>query len=101
MRPAHWKNTDSTPEQKREYVARNPGRRKLSNKLSWIKTRYGEAAKLYFIANPCCEVCDEDRLVCLAIHHTDGKRVEKFRTLCHNCHSVEHHGSLTYLGAMV
>lgn len=73
----------------------NPARRRLTNKLSWIKKLYDEAAKQYFLAHPACEECGEERMCCLGIHHPEGKKVEKFKTLCQNCHAVEHSGAWT------
>jgi hypothetical protein len=81
---------------KKEYLRKHPERRVLSNKLGWIKKRYGAEARSHFEQNPLCEVCFEKRLACLAIHHIEGKNVESFRTLCHNCHAVEHGSEFTF-----
>lgn len=62
----------------------------LKIKLNTIRWSYGALAYAHFSANPVCSSCGEDRLVTLAIHHVEGKSVEKFDTLCHNCHAVHH-----------
>jgi hypothetical protein len=87
-------------ENKKEYVRSNPARRQLSNKLSWIKKRYGQNAKEYFVNNPRCESCPERRLTCLAVHHVEGKTKEVFKVLCHNCHSIEHSKGFTIEDAL-
>lgn len=75
---------------------RHPEKRKLVNKLAWIKRQFGQPAKDYFIAHPVCERCGEKRLGCLHIHHVNGKAHDDFETLCANCHAVEHYGEWTY-----
>jgi len=90
---------DKYAENKKQYVKRNPSRRQLSNKLAWLRNRYGVAAMEYFMANHSCEVCGELRLACLSIHHTDGKQVDRFKTLCHNCHAVSHSSEHTFESA--
>lgn len=77
------------------YVKNNRLRRKLSNKLGWIVKRYGLLARRHFLDHPVCFMCGELRLSCLAIHHTHGKQVNKFTTLCHNCHAAHHGGDYT------
>lgn len=80
----------------RRYVALHPARRQLTAKLSNAKRNFGELARDYLAAHPTCERCGEDRLACLAIHHRNGKEHDDFEVLCHNCHSVEHHGAYTF-----
>ena len=70
--------------------------RSLVAKLSKLRRSYGDEAKKYFVENFKCEKCSEERLAALAIHHTEGKHINKFITLCHNCHFVEHYGDATF-----
>lgn len=65
-------------------------------KCSDITYKYGKKARDYFELNSKCERCSEDRIVLLAIHHTHGKQVDKFETLCHNCHMLEHSNNKEY-----
>ena len=59
-------------------------------KIAYIKNNYGQAAYDYFVSHTACESCGEERLACLTIHHLYGKNIEKFKTLCANCHAVVH-----------
>lgn len=60
-------------------------------KIKDIRYQYGESAVKYFQKHPYCEECDEKRLILLCIHHLEGKKKNKFKTVCHNCHMLEHH----------
>lgn len=71
-------------------------RRQLLQKLWFIEKHYGAAARAHFVEHPECDRCPEQRLSCLAVHHREGKLVEEFETLCHNCHAVHHGSSLTF-----
>ena len=62
----------------------------LSRKMTRIKAAHGSKALAHFINNNICELCGEDRVACLEIHHTHGKKREVFKTLCSNCHVLEH-----------
>lgn len=70
----------------------------MSRKLTGLRHNYGNAAADYFLVNPRCEDCGEDRIVVLTIHHLHGKKVDEFRTLCFNCHMLTHskHKNYTY-----
>jgi hypothetical protein len=59
-------------------------------KCSDISHNYGKKARNYFEKHPCCEDCGEERIAVLAIHHKIGKEYEVFKTLCNNCHALEH-----------
>lgn len=74
-----------------------PARRRLVNKLAWIKRKYGQEAKEYFLSHSSCERCREDRVPALAVHHTHGKKIKKFEVLCHNCHMIHHGGEYTLI----
>lgn len=64
---------------------------KLLLKLKDIRYMYGSAAADYFVKHPFCHTCGEKRLVCLAVHHLDGKHDnDSVEILCHNCHAVYH-----------
>jgi hypothetical protein len=63
----------------------------LKRKIKDIRYKYGESAVKYFIKYPTCEICDENRLIVLNIHHIEGKKIDKFKTLCFNCHMIEHY----------
>jgi hypothetical protein len=65
-------------------------------KVKDIRYNYGESAVQHFIANPICEHCGEERMVVLNIHHTAGKLVEDYKTLCHNCHMLEHNPRIAH-----
>lgn len=68
-------------------------------KIRDLRYTYGDEEADYFASHPKCEICPEDRFVALSIHHTHGKDVKKFKTLCHNCHAVVHAtktGDMTY-----
>lgn len=91
-----YKDPKKQRQAQREYTKRFPARRQLSNKLAWLKINYGEAARLYFVEHSRCERCPEDRLSALSVHHRQGKHVEDFETLCHNCHAIHHHGAWTF-----
>lgn len=67
----------------------------LKRKLKDLKYKYGELAVEYFLSKPVCEVCGEERLVVLNIHHVHGKKVNEFKTLCFNCHMIEHNPSIS------
>ena len=63
-------------------------------KLNQIRYAYGKEAMKYFVEHPYCETCHEERIVVLNVHHTDGKKVNNFKILCHNCHMVLHNPHL-------
>ncbi len=62
----------------------------LKKKINYLRYNYGQPEADYFLNNPVCEECLEDRLVLLAIHHVHGKNIDKFKTVCLNCHMLEH-----------
>jgi hypothetical protein len=62
----------------------------FKRKKSYIKSRYGIEASVYFSSHPHCERCPEDRFACLTLHHTKGKKIKEFEVLCFNCHMLEH-----------
>jgi|DEB0MinimDraft_6_1074348.scaffolds.fasta_scaffold79845_3 transposase-like protein len=62
----------------------------LKLKLKDLRYKYGESAKEYFREHYKCESCGEDRLAVLTLHHTKGKKVEEYQTLCFNCHMLIH-----------
>ena len=62
----------------------------FKKKRSDIRFKYGEKAAKHFEKNYYCEICHENRFACLTIHHTEGKKVDKFQTLCFNCHMITH-----------
>lgn len=62
----------------------------LKRKIKDIRYKYGTMAVEYFLLNNVCELCSENRLVVLNIHHVYGKNFENFKTLCFNCHMLEH-----------
>lgn len=62
----------------------------FKRKLADIKHRYGNEAVKHFVSFPYCENCGEKRIVCLAIHHIKGKKINEFQTLCLNCHIFVH-----------
>ena len=62
----------------------------FKRKLQEIKYNYGVKASEYLKRNTKCEDCGEPRMLVLNIHHTQGKKIEEFKTLCHNCHMIEH-----------
>lgn len=86
---------ERSSEVKRNYTKKYPERRRLTNKLAWLRVRYGEDAVDHFLAHPACEECSEARFAALAIHHPEGREVDLFQTLCMNCHSVHHGGPWT------
>ncbi len=90
-----YKKKDDANKFKAKWVKDRPGKRKLTNKVAWIKAKYGEEAKEYFLNNAKCSRCGEDRIAALAIHHTLGKSVNMFEVLCSNCHLVHHGGEYT------
>jgi len=61
-------------------------------KLGYLKYNYWQKAKDYFEKHYVCEKCWEQRLWCLTLHHTEWKKVDKFQTLCFNCHMIHHAG---------
>ena len=68
----------------------------LKRKMKDIKYNYGEAAAEHFWKHPHCEDCGDKRLVVLTLHHTHGRKVDKFQTLCFNCHMVVHNKKNEY-----
>lgn len=84
-----------TMDGRKRYVIRHPARRRLTNKLTWIKRKYGSKAKEYFLDHPYCGRCGEKRLACLAVHHKHNKGSKEFETLCSNCHAAHHGGDYT------
>ncbi len=76
-------------------MTKNPFLRKCND----IKHNYGQLAVNYFKLNPVCENCGEQRIVCLAVHHVEGKQIDNFKILCANCHVLCHsivNGEYTY-----
>lgn len=67
-------------------VSLNP----LMRKMKDIRYNYGALAAEHFWRYPYCEDCGDKRLVILTLHHTHGKKVNKFETLCFNCHMIVH-----------
>ena len=62
----------------------------LKRKMKDIRYNYGNAAAEHFWENPRCQDCGDKRLVVLTLHHTHGRKIDKFQTLCFNCHMVVH-----------
>jgi hypothetical protein len=48
---------------------------------------------------PKCEECGEGRLAALTVHHLEGKHIKAFKTLCFNCHMLEHSKTPNYAAA--
>jgi hypothetical protein len=67
-------------------MIKNPFLRKLHD----LKYAYGSEASDYFKNNPRCQRCPEERIAALTVHHTKGKNVNEFETLCFNCHMIHH-----------
>src|SRR5208282_1937909 len=67
-----------------------PYRSFFLRKIADLRSRYGDEEAEYFTEHYKCEICPEQRLAALTIHHTDGHKVKAFQTLCFNCHMVLH-----------
>ena len=63
-----------------------------------LKYLYGIEAADYFKAHPACQHCPEKRIATLTVHHTKGRQINEFETLCFNCHMIHHakHKTFTY-----
>jgi len=59
-------------------------------KLIGLRFNYGQAAHDHFAEFPSCQDCGEKRIAVLTVHHIHGRKVDIFRTLCFNCHMLEH-----------
>lgn len=59
-------------------------------KIKDIRYKYGKSAVEHFLKFPFCQNCLDERLITLNIHHVLGKNHEVYKTLCFNCHMIEH-----------